>query len=188
MAIAGWGRATTAQRFDEQALFEACRNGDDRAWSQIVNRYERLVYAVPLKEGLSREDAADVAQETFAALMTAIDSINQPERLGYWLLTVARRLSWRQRAKGRDVVPLDDGPTPAENDLSAEAVRALWVYEAIQDLGEPCRSIVLGLFFDPTEPSYEEIAVRIGRPLGSVGPLRSRCLERLRRNLEGTAQ
>lgn len=169
---------------DNAALLEACRAGDARAWSEIVNRYERLVYAIPLREGLSREEAADVAQETFATLMVSLDRIAQPERLRYWLMTVARRLTWRRRQGRHATAELSPDEGEVEDDLSSDMVTAIWVYDAIQSLGEPCRTLVVSLFFDPAEPSYAEIAVALGRPLGSIGPLRSRCLERLRSMLE----
>jgi RNA polymerase sigma factor (sigma-70 family) len=170
---------------DDRSLVRACAAGDAEAWSRIVDRYERLVYAIPLREGLTHHEAADVAQETFAALMTSLGSIRQPERLGSWLMTVARRLTWRERSKAaRRTLDLETIDIEAEGDLGAESVNALWVYQAVQSLGEPCRSLVISLFFDPSEPDYAEIAVRLGRPIGSVGPLRARCLDRLRRLLE----
>lgn len=172
---------------DNRSLLDACRNGDASAWSRIVDRYERLVYAIALREGLSQHDAADVAQETFTALIKGVDTITDPERLPAWLITVARRRSWRRL--GRQSLPLDDLDDDAvtADDVAADTARALWVYEAVQDLGEPCRSLVIALFFDPAEPSYAEIALRLGRPVGSVGPLRARCLDRLRAVLEQAA-
>lgn len=171
---------------DNASLVQGCRRGDTAAWNTIVDRYERLVYAVPIKEGLSIEEAADVTQETFATLMASLDRIRRPESLASWLMTVARRLSWKERhresRRNLDVTEFDVG---ADIDVSAESVEVQWVYDAIQGLAEPCRTLVLSLFFDPAEPSYAEIAVRIGRPLGSVGPLRARCLERLKALLEG---
>jgi len=170
---------------DNTALVTACRNGDAQAWSVIVDRYERLVYAIPIREGLSDEEAADVTQETFATLMASVDRIQRPDRLASWLMTVARRLAWRERHRDSrhalDVASVDVG---SDVDVGTESVTVQWVYDAIQSLAEPCRSLVLALFFDPAEPSYAEIAIRLGRPLGSVGPLRARCLHRLRALLE----
>lgn len=166
---------------DNDELLRRCRTGDSRAWTEIVDRYERLVYAVPLREGLTSEEAVDVVQETFATLLAHLDRIEQPDRLGSWLMTVARRQSWVQRhSDGRRLVDITDADTVTTEELDGDCVRSLWVYEAVRELSEPCRSLVLSLFFDPAEPSYEEIAVRLGRPLGSVGPLRARCLDRLK--------
>jgi len=180
-------RSASWARTENRDLIDACRSGDNVAWSEVVSRYERLVYAIPLKEGLSHDEAADVAQDTFAALMTGMHNIADPERLGAWLMTVARRFSWRHRNRRLDLAGEDVIVSLIDEDIAGDAIQALWVYEAVNDLGEPCRSVILGLFFDPKEPSYEEIALRIGRPLGSIGPLRTRGLERLRRRLEETA-
>lgn len=163
-------------------LVERCRDGDRSAWDSIVARYERLIYSIPLREGLDREQAADVAQETFAALIRNLDHIDDPQRLGAWLGTVARRITWRKRA-GIEVIATDDIEIVLD-DMSDESIDALWVYEAVQALEEPCRSLITALFFDPVGPSYHEVAVAIGRPVGSIGPLRARCLDRLRRILE----
>jgi RNA polymerase sigma factor (sigma-70 family) len=171
---------------DNRALIESCIDGDTRAWNTLVERYERLVYAIALREGLDTEDAADVLQETFTTLMKSLRAISEPDRLSYWLMTVARRESWRRRRKQRDSGwhPIGSADHEPEDDHSDETIQALWVYDAIQELGEPCRSLVLALFFDPEEPSYAEIAMRVGRPIGSLGPLRSRCLQQLRLALE----
>jgi RNA polymerase sigma factor (sigma-70 family) len=165
---------------DNAALVEACRGGDALAWNEIVDRYERLVYAIPLNEGLTSEEAADVAQETFATLIAGLDQISRPDRLGSWLMTVARRLTWRARHhKSRHSVDVESVEVGVDAEHDGH-IDALWVYEAVQDLSDPCRSLVVSLFFDPAEPSYAEIAVKLGRPLGSVGPLRARCLDRLK--------
>lgn len=173
---------------DNSALIRACQDGDALAWSEIVDRYQRLVYAIPLKEGLDIDQAADVAQETFTTLMTSLHRIRQPDRLASWLMTVARRLSWRERNRaGCDELDVDAVDVEDGADAGSEWATVEWVYDALQGLSDPCRSLVLSLFFDPAEPSYAEIAMRLGRPVGSVGPLRARCLERLRTLLEGAA-
>lgn len=174
-------RAPVAGFVDNAQLIAACRTGDHRAWAQIVDRYQRLVYAIPLREGLRRDDAADVAQETFAALVKSLHRIKDPDRLGYWLMTVARRMSWRIRdGQSHAIVDLDQIESDESLTVGDETLEALWVYEAVMHLDDPCRSLVLALFFDPTEPSYGQVALRLGRPLGSIGPLRARCLDRLR--------
>ncbi len=102
-------------------------------------------------------------------------------------MTVSRREIWRLRGRMRDVITLPN-IVAEEADFTDEHATVAEVYDAVQALGDPCRSLILGLFFDPAEPSYEELASRIGRPLGSVGPLRGRCLERLRTIMEGDHQ
>lgn len=177
--------ALQTARPDVAVLLERCADGDEVAWDEIVSRYERLVYAIPVREGLDPDAAADVTQETFAALIRSLDRITEPERLGAWLMTVSRRLTWRRRAQVRATSPLETIDIEID-DASDAAVESLWVYEAMHDLDDLCRGLITALFFDPAAPSYSEIAVSLGRPVGSIGPLRSRCLDRLRGRLEET--
>src|SRR5262249_43696447 len=77
------------------ALVRACRTGDQAAWEALVRRYQRLVQAIPLRAGLDQDAAADVFQEVFAALVQRLDHIDDPDRLGAWIVTTARRITWR---------------------------------------------------------------------------------------------
>src|SRR5687768_4689004 len=79
----------------DQELILASRQGDAAAWESLVEKYERLVYSIPLNYGLSREDAADIAQITFTILLQSLDSLRDDSRLGAWLAMVARRHTWR---------------------------------------------------------------------------------------------
>ncbi len=169
-------------------LIDLCRVGDQRAWSALVTRYERLVYSIPLREGLDEEAAADITQATFEALHSSLEDLRSPEYLSQWLVTVCRRATWRRAAAeptcSIDLVEDQIDPTP---DFSDDYLAAAELFDAVQSLGEPCRSLIVGLFFDPTEPDYASIAVRLGRPVGSIGPLRGRCLAQLRRLLQTEA-
>lgn len=163
-------------------LLQRCADRDQAAWKILVNRYERLVYAIPLREGLSKEQAADVTQETFTILFKQLDSIREPDRLASWLMAVARRETWRRRkAAHRGTAQVDIiEDLPSEDDFVEQHTQAAAVHAAVQSLGEPCRSLIFGLFLDPSEPAYGTLASQLGRPVGSIGPLRGRCLDRLR--------
>src|SRR5262245_48265924 len=82
-------------------LIAACRRGDESSWECLINRYQRLIYAIPRKAGLEDDQAADVFQEVFATLFQKLDDIDEPERLHAWLVTTARRKTWRVIAKER---------------------------------------------------------------------------------------
>ncbi len=166
-------------------LIEGCRGGDIDAWNEMVSRYERLVYAIPLREGLTAADAAEISQSTFEILIESLERIREPERLGYWLMTVARRLTWRRRNECRAEVSVHEIPVePDVDDHAAAWVRTVAVYDAVAELPAPCRELVFGLFFDPSEPSYERLSEMLGVAIGSIGPMRSRCLDRLRDRLQ----
>lgn len=168
-----------------EALIDRCRSGDFGAWNELVTRYERLVYAIPIREGLGTEDAAEVSQAAFETLVQSLDRIRDPERLGHWLMTVTRRLTWRRRRERRDEVSVEvSGLESAAPATDPDWERTVDIYETVLELDDPCRSLIFGLFFDPAEPSYDELARVLGMAVGSIGPLRGRCLSRLRSMLE----
>ena len=86
---------------DIELLLAACQRGDSSAWDVLIDRFERLVFAIALREGLSHEDAADVTQAAFEALISALPRIETGTSVGAWLASVARRLAWRQQERRR---------------------------------------------------------------------------------------
>ena len=180
----------------DRVLIRRCQQGSAGAWQQVLNKYERLVYSIPLRYGLSRDDAADIAQNTFTILLESLDTLSEDSRLGAWLATVARRQSWRLLERNRREMPSEnlDGA-----DLAARAVLLgksdadsieHWELTELLDtglsqIGEPCRGLLLALYFQPEPSSYAEVAERLDMPIGSIGPTRARCLKRLRKVLVG---
>lgn len=179
---AGTGALGDADYREDATLLAACRNGDAQAWDTLVARYERLIFTVARRNGLSREDAADVTQTTFVALLDSIGRLRDEQRLPYWLMTVARRQAWRLRDRGREELSVAWMDTETVDPIP-EYERVAAVHEGLGRLGGPCRDLLLALYFDPAEPSYGEIALRLGRAVGSLGPMRARCLQKLRRVL-----
>ena len=180
------------ERETTRALVEACRTGDHDAWDELVTRYERLVYGIARAEGLAPEDAADVTQATFEALLDRLHDLRDPDRVAWWLMTVSRRAAWRVRDRGRRELPVEPSDpevlrAEATRDHQHGAVDSLWLYEAMQELGDPCRELLAALYLEPTAPSYAEVAIRLGRPIGSIGPTRARCIDRLRGLMTGDA-
>lgn len=167
-------------------LLRRCRKGDAEAWETLVGRYERLVFSVALRNGVSWEDAADVTQTTFVALLDAIDLLRDDERLTSWLMTVARRQAWRSRRRAEPRTHLLDRPS-ASADPIEDWERLTWLHAGLHQLGEPCSALLTALYLDADSPSYATIAPRLNRAVGSIGPLRARCLARLRAILEEAA-
>ncbi|NUM47230.1 MAG: sigma-70 family RNA polymerase sigma factor [Anaerolineales bacterium] len=170
-----------------QALLQACREGETDAWEQVVDKYERLVFSTALNQGLSHEDAADVTQMTFTILLQSLDSLREAEHLGAWLVTVARRHTWRILRRNGHVQSLDQDDH-LENTLADERSsrhrerqeRLEWLIQGVSELGARCRDLLSALYFDENEPSYQEIASRLNMQVGSIGPTRIRCLTQLR--------
>lgn len=175
----------------DRDLILACRKGERGAWESLLNKYERLVFSVPLNYGLSRDDAADIAQITFTILIQSLDSLDDESRLGAWLATVARRHTWRQmernrrQSTGREWDVAESAVLLGKSgDQSIERWELLeWLEQGLSSISEPCRKLLLALYFDPRQPSYAEVADRLVMPVGSIGPTRARCLERLREAL-----
>lgn len=168
-------------------LIEACRRGDAQAWDILLTQYERLVYSIPLNYGLSREDAADIAQITFTILLQSLDSLRKDSRLAPWLAMVAKRHTWRILARERReaILPEDDMNGFDLPDYShmrhLERWEVLeWLHQGLNGLEEHCRRLLLLLYFDGQRPSYTEITEILSMPLGSIGPTRARCLQRLK--------
>lgn len=175
----------------DNELIARCRNGDASAWEQLLKSYERLVFSIPLSYGLTREEAADVTQYTFTALIQALDTLAPDSRLGPWLATVARRYSWRvlqllRRQSHDDLEALDAAAVLVDRESSTPLERwelVEWIHSGLGRLSERCRALLVALYFEGNEPGYAEVAARLGLPLGSIGPTRARCLEQLRRVL-----
>lgn len=177
------GHAAGSEHATDADLLRRCRARDASAWNELVGRYERLVYSVALRNGLGAEDAADVTQSTFVTLIDSLDRIRDEERLPSWLMTVARRQAWRTRNLSRRSVALEEVDPGAEDPL-AEWATVIALHDALGELGGSCRELLLALYFEPESPSYAEIAARMGRSIGGIGPLRGRCLDKLRGLLE----
>lgn len=189
MARSGPRRNNHTVETDTTQLVGRCIDGDEAAWTELVGRYERLVYSIALCEGLSQEQACDVAQTVFVTVLRRLDTLRDIERLDAWLAVVTRRTSWRFRNSGRVELPVGDGPALdlAPDEIAAVATR-LDVHRAVGMLEDPCQTLIRSLFLDPTAPDYPTIASRIGRPVGSIGPLRARCLAMLRNLLQRTTE
>lgn len=172
-------------------LVRAARAGDAHAWDALVTRFARLVYAVALRCRLDPADAADVSQTVWLRLAENLHRINEPSRVGAWLVTTTKResialLKARARYEPMDVQALDvvdqrDGP--ADQVTRSETITE--VARAFALLTERCRELLRRLVVDSQH--YQQISAEMAMPIGSIGPTRIRCLASLRRHLEEAA-
>lgn len=218
----------------DHELLLACRQGDESAWDELLKRYQRLVYSIPLNYGLPAIDAADIAQLTFTAFLESMHTLRDDSNLGGWLATVTRRQTWRvinerkreglieyvenlnatahagnaayragpNRGRNSDSDAGTDAGTDAavassdnlqdsgvilwssEHDWIDRWEKLEWIQSGLVHLQERCRRLLIYLYFDPTEPTYDEIADALEIKVGSIGPTRARCLERLKEFLQ----
>jgi len=171
-------------------LVVAAAAGERWAWDELVSRFAGLVWSIPRDHGLSPADAADVSQTTWLRLAEHLDRIRDPERLCAWLATTARNESVRTLRRAQRQRPLDpaslsfireDGRSVESGLLEAERDAALW--RAFEALPSFCQVLLRTLMSDPA-PSYADVSELLGMPVGSIGPKRNRCLDRLRRRSE----
>jgi RNA polymerase sigma factor (sigma-70 family) len=166
-------------------LIAACLDGNSEAWEALVQRYKRLIYSIPFKWGLSREDAMEIFQSVWLDCFQELHSLRDVERLQAWLVRIAVRKCYRFAANRREQ-PASTELTETdhvEEDPSAELLQRLdqeqIIRTGISKLSPRCRQIVEALFFEDPLPTYAAIAERLGLSANSIGFTRDRCLERL---------
>jgi RNA polymerase sigma factor (sigma-70 family) len=168
-------------------LMTRARNGDELAWDALVERYAPLIWSLCRRYRLDAADAGDVGQNVWLQLVNQLGRIRDPAALPGWLATTTRRECLRARNRAQaphaalqaldaDNIP-DDQASTLEQVLAAERHAAL--REAFAHLPPRCQQLIALLIKDPPVP-YAEISARLGIPVGSIGPNRRRCLDKLR--------
>lgn len=181
-------REEPADRSPVGEMVRAAATGDPDAWNGLVDRFASTVWAVARAHRLNAADAADVSQTTWLKLLENLDRIQQPDRVGAWLATTARRESLRLlRLAGRQVtggseldLVVDPPPMRAPEDVLMAPDIARVVNDLVSQL--PFRSQILLRLLSADSPlSYKEISESLEMPIGSIGPTRARALEHLRK-------
>lgn len=182
----------------DRELVAACLSENSAAWEALIRRYERLIYSVPVRLGMSPQEAVDVFQSVCFILFKKLATLRDHERLYSWLITTTTRECWRAGAQKRRESERSrsngrDGPAPSTADtLSAEQLayeRRLAeeqhevVRRGMSQLPERCRDLLTMLYFLSEEPTYEDVARTLNIPVSSIGPTRGRCLAKLKRIL-----
>lgn len=176
-------------------LWKACVSGDESAWSNLVDRYQRLIYAIPRRAGLTDEQCADVFQDVFLLLYQKLDQIEQPERIRSWIVTTTKYKTWavvRGSKTGRmpqsaeemeaELQSLPDRSRLAD-EILIELEQQHLIRAALKMLEERCRKILSMIYLQDTAASYAEVAEHIGVGESSISPLRARCLKKLEKIL-----
>ena len=169
-------------------LVTRARNGEDQAGDALVERYAPLIWCICRRHRLDAADAEDVGQSVWVQLLDQLDKIRVPAALPGWLATTTRRECLRvlRAAPGPTsaVHPLDAENMPDEQAEAVEqdllvAERHAALREAFSHLPPHCQRLMTMLIADPPA-SYAEISASLGIPVGSIGPKRGRCLDKLR--------
>ena len=176
-------------RTDEQ-LVQACLEGDSEAWSELIEKYQRLVYSIPIRYRLSPEESADVFQGVWIDLYRGLANLKRVGGLGSWLITATTRrcLLHKKRLERHPAQSIESAPpiadlAPDPLALREQAEREQGIRDAVAALPARCRELVRMLFFEQPPVPYAEVGRRLGLAEGSIGFTRSRCLKKLRKAL-----
>ena len=169
----------------DDRLVGRCRAGDNEAWRELVNRFSRYVYAIAIQVfRLPRQDAEDVFQEVFARTYERLETLRDDAAIRPWIGQLTRRLSIdRLRANARVELTDEELEPPEADETLARLDEALSVHEALARLPERCQEIVDRFF--ARDESYRTIGEALGLPAGTIASRISRCLQKLREELEG---
>ncbi|MDE9365749.1 sigma-70 family RNA polymerase sigma factor [Luteipulveratus sp. YIM 133132] len=188
MSIDQTSTAPTGESVWTQAAdcFRRWSSGDAEALDGMVRALSPVLWQVVRAYGLDRDRAEDVVQSTWLALVRRRDSINDAQAVGSWLTTTARREAWRvSRLEGR-AEPVSDEvielKVPERRSAEAEAIahdegERLWA--GVSQLSDRCQRLLRVIAFSD-RPDYSGLALELGMPVGSIGPTRGRCLDKLR--------
>ena len=177
-------------------LIIACRRGDEIGWSELVDRYQRLIFTVARRAGLSEEQSADILQGVFLTLFEKLDEIEQPEKIRSWIVTTAKFKTWgavrgeknfyspetEEKIKA-EMANLPD-TSPLADAVLIELEEQHIIRTALMGMEERCRKILSMIYLQDSAASYAEVAREIGVGETSISPLRTRCLKKLARILE----
>jgi len=175
-------------RLTDAELVARCRQGDEGAWAELVERFSRYVYAICVQAfRLDDHDAEDVFQDVFARVYEQLDRLRDDEAIRPWIAQLTRRLCIdKLRLLARDT-PSDTEPDEREvDDLLASLDDAMTVRAALDKVGDPCREI-LDRFFCRDE-SYHTIGEALEIPAGTIASRISRCLEKVRGEFDGRSR
>ena len=174
--------------YSPKALVRACIRGEAAAWDRLLDDYGRLIWSIARRAGLNDEEAEEVFQRSWVAIVEGLSRLKKPDRLGSWIAATTRHQVYRffsESARHRRSVPLKPGdefdvPSKVEEALEDEQ-RNQAMRESVDRLANRCRTLLRLLFFEDPPLDYESVAERTGLAIGSIGPIRARCLTQVKK-------
>jgi RNA polymerase sigma factor (sigma-70 family) len=179
----------TAAEADDATLVTRCLDGDGRAWTLLVERYGPVVWALARRADLSPDDEAEVFQNTWRVAVEELSKLRERAAFAGWIAQITRHQAMRLR-RGYGIARRSlphvakediDERHPDESLVELETRRA--VGSAVERIGRRCADLLRALYYEEPPPAYTEIASRLGMRIGSIGPTRARCLEKLQKEL-----
>jgi RNA polymerase sigma factor (sigma-70 family) len=166
--------------------------GHEEDWNALIDKYKNLIFSIPIRYGLSREEAADIFQAVCLELIQELTKVREPEALPKWLMQVtAHKCFHWKRQRGRTVsqddeeTAIPEASVPAEAELNLREVEEeQMLREAMAELPPRCQELIRMLFYEEPSRPYQQVAASLGLATGSIGLLRQKCLARLKGRLD----
>ena len=176
--------------WSDTRLVRECLGGGEEAWCALISKYKNLIFSIPLKYGFSAEDSTDIFQAVCLDLLSELPKLRKVKALPKWIMQITAHKCFHRKQQERrtDVSDPNDKlferRTPARaEEILREAEDEQGLRQAMSELTPRCRQLVQMLFYDEPARPYQEIAEALGIAVGSIGFIRQRCLERLRKRL-----
>jgi len=171
-------------------LVRECLGGGEQAWCALISKYKNLIFSIPLKYGFSAEDSTDIFQAVCLDLLSELPKLRKVKALPKWIMQITAHKCFHRKQQERRTEVSDPNDrlferrTPARaEEILREAEDEQGLRQAMSELTPRCRLLVQMLFYDEPARPYQEIAEALGIAVGSIGFIRQRCLERLRKRL-----
>jgi len=185
------GKAATKGKSDRE-LVQGCLKGREEDWNALIDKYKNLIFSIPIRYGLSREEAADIFQAVCLELIQELPKVREPKALPKWLMQVtAHKCFHWKRQRGRTVsqddeeTAIPEASVPAEAELNLREVEEeQMLREAMAELPPRCQELIRMLFYEEPSRPYQQVAASLGLATGSIGLLRQNCLARLKERLD----
>lgn len=185
-------KAPSSTTKSDRDLVRGCLKYREDDWALLVDKYKSLIYSIPFRYGFSREEAADIFQSVCLDLIQELPKLRDPQALPKWLMQVTAHKCFHRKAFNNRMVSRDDEDiTVPETSAPAEAEINLFeieeeqmLREAMASLAPRCRELVHMLFFEEPKRPYQQVAASLGLAKGSIGLLRQKCLDHLRKHLD----
>jgi RNA polymerase sigma factor (sigma-70 family) len=182
--------STEAHLQTDESLIRQCIAGKDDAWTALIDHYKNLIFSVPIRFGVPREEAADIFQAVCLELLSSLPQLRDTRALPKWLIQVSYRkcLLWKKNHRDfsgiEDKHSIEGDAAQVPHELLNQAENEQAMREVIDELSPRCQQMIRMLFFENPARPYEEIAKQLGLATGSIGFIRGRCLKRMRQALE----
>jgi RNA polymerase sigma factor (sigma-70 family) len=171
-------------------LVRECLRGSEEAWSALIDKYKNLIFSIPIKYGFSADDATEIFQAVCVELLTELPKLRQSKALPKWLIQITAHKCFHRKREQQRTECSDDSKESREPSVPAGAEGILRTAEEEQSLRNAlfalpprCRQLIEMLFFEEPPRPYQQVAQSLGIATGSIGFIRQRCLQRLRKQL-----